>query len=54
MRRALDEFVVEGVDTTIPFHQQLMADERFQDGDFDTRFLDDFTMTPRRPEETDA
>ena len=54
MRRALDEFVVEGVDTTIPFHQQLMADERFQDGDFDTRFLDDFTMTPRRPEEADA
>jgi acetyl-CoA carboxylase biotin carboxylase subunit len=46
MRRALDEFVVEGVDTTIPFHQQLMRDERFQNGNFDTRFLDDFEMEP--------
>ena len=46
MRRALDEFVVEGVKTTIPFHQQLMRDERFQNGNFDTRFLDDFEMEP--------
>mgnify|MGYP006280442957 CR=1 FL=1 len=46
MRRALDEFVVEGVDTTIPFHQQLMRDERFLNGNFDTRFLDDFEMEP--------
>ena len=46
MRRALDEFVVEGVKTTIPFHQQLMRDERFLEGNFDTRFLDDFEMEP--------
>jgi len=46
MRRALDEFIVEGVDTTIPFHQQLMDDERFQNGNFNTRFLDDFEMGP--------
>jgi acetyl-CoA carboxylase biotin carboxylase subunit len=46
MRRALDEFVVEGVQTTIPFHQQLMDDERFKRGEFDTRFLDDFEMQP--------
>ncbi len=46
MRRALDEFVVEGVKTTIPFHQQLMRDDRFQEGNFDTRFLDDFEMEP--------
>jgi acetyl-CoA carboxylase biotin carboxylase subunit len=46
MRRALDEFVVEGVDTTIPFHQQLMDDERFQEGNFNTRFLDNFEMEP--------
>jgi len=46
MRRALDEFVVEGVQTTIPFHQQLLSDERFERGDFDTRFLDDFEMQP--------
>ena len=50
MRRALDEFVVEGIDTTIPFHQQLMDDPRFRAGDFDTRFLDDFTLKPRQPE----
>ena len=36
MRRALDEFIVEGVKTTIPFHQQLLRDERFRAGDFDT------------------
>lgn len=46
MRRALDEFVVEGVKTTIPFHQQLMKDDRFKKGEFDTRFLDDFEMHP--------
>jgi acetyl-CoA carboxylase biotin carboxylase subunit len=46
MRRALDEFVVEGIQTTIPFHRQLMDDERFKRGDFDTRFLDDFEMQP--------
>lgn len=45
MRRALDEFVIEGIDTTIPFHQQLMEDERFRRGTFDTRFLDDFEMS---------
>ena len=46
MRRALDEFVIEGIQTTIPFHQQLMRDERFRAGDVTTRFLDDFTMQP--------
>ena len=50
MRRALDEFVVEGVQTTIPFHQQLMDDARFQRGEFDTRFLDDFEMHPATAE----
>ncbi|WP_022835927.1 acetyl-CoA carboxylase biotin carboxylase subunit [Salisaeta longa] len=44
MKRALDEFVIEGIHTTIPFHQQLMENERFQAGDFDTRFLDDFDI----------
>lgn len=46
MRRALDEFIIEGVDTTVPFHRQLMDDERFQNGNFNTRFLDDFEMEP--------
>jgi acetyl-CoA carboxylase biotin carboxylase subunit len=49
MRRALDEFIVEGVDTTIPFHRQLMDDERFREGRFDTRFLDDFEMKKPAP-----
>ena len=46
MQRALDEFVIEGVKTTIPFHQQLLKDERFQRGDFDTKFLERFTLVP--------
>ncbi len=46
MRRALDEFVIEGVHTTIPFHRQLLLDERFCAGDFDTRFLESFSLKP--------
>ena len=46
MRRALDEFVVEGVKTTIPFHQQLMESEAFRAGRFDTRFLETFKLEP--------
>jgi len=41
-RRALDEFVVEGIKTTIPFHLQVLQDERFLSGNFDTGFLDNF------------
>ena len=44
MRRALREFIVEGVKTTIPFHQKVMQDKRFVEGKFDTGFLDDFEM----------
>ena len=44
MLRALDEFVIEGVQTTIPFHLQLLRDEKFQAGDFDTGFLDSFKL----------
>jgi acetyl-CoA carboxylase biotin carboxylase subunit len=39
MRSALDEMIVEGVHTTIPFHRALMRDERFRAGQFDTHFL---------------
>jgi len=46
MQRALDEFVIEGIQTTIPFHQQLMRDERFRAGDVTTQFLDDFALHP--------
>lgn len=44
MERALDEFVVEGIKTTIPFHQRLMRDENFRAGNFTTAFLNTFDM----------
>ena len=44
MTRALDEFVIEGVKTTIPFHQKLMKDENFRKGKYTTKFMDDFSM----------
>lgn len=44
MKRALDEFVVEGVHTTIPFHSNLMDNEIFQSGDFDTKFLEKYDV----------
>lgn len=40
MRRALSEFVVEGIKTTIPYHRQLMNDENFQNGEFNTHYLE--------------
>ncbi len=42
MRRALGEYIIEGVKTTIPFHLQLMDDEKFLSGDFTTKFMDTF------------
>ena len=47
MASALEEFTIEGIKTTIPFHRQVMEDERFRSGNFDTSFLDSFTFTPR-------
>jgi acetyl-CoA carboxylase biotin carboxylase subunit len=44
MSRALSEYVIEGVKTTIPFHQQLMRNEAFKNGDFNTKFLEGFKM----------
>jgi acetyl-CoA carboxylase biotin carboxylase subunit len=44
MERALSEFVVEGVKTTIPFHQQLMRNEDFRKGNYTTKFLESFVM----------
>jgi len=41
MRRALEEFVIEGVKTTIPFHQKLMENKRFLAGDYNTHFLEE-------------
>ena len=44
MYRALSEYVIEGVHTTIPFHLQLMQNEDFRKGNFTTKFLETFTM----------
>ena len=44
MERALSEYIIEGVKTTIPFHVQLMKDEKFRSGDFTTKFLEDFEL----------
>jgi acetyl-CoA carboxylase, biotin carboxylase subunit len=44
MYRALSEYVIEGIKTTIPFHLQLMQDERFRKGDFTTKFLEGFKL----------
>jgi acetyl-CoA carboxylase biotin carboxylase subunit len=44
MSRALSEYVIEGIKTTIPFHQQLMRNESFQSGNFNTKFLEGFKM----------
>ena len=42
MERALEEFIIEGVKTTVPFHKQLMKDPNFRSGNFHTGYLNDF------------
>ncbi len=49
MKRALDEFVIEGVKTTIPFHRQLMDHPDYVAGNYTTAFMNSFEMNP--PEE---
>jgi acetyl-CoA carboxylase biotin carboxylase subunit len=44
MKRALDEFVIEGVKTTIPFHRQLMDHPDYVSGNYTTKFMEDFKM----------
>ena len=46
MERALEEYYIEGVKTTIPFHQQLMKNKDFKDGNFTTKFMDNFELKP--------
>lgn len=50
MERALSEFVIEGVKTTIPLHQRLMKDPNFRAGNFTTKFMETFDLT-EYPEE---
>lgn len=45
MKRALEEFVIEGIKTTIPFHIKLMDDEGFKSGDFTTKYLEEFDFS---------
>ena len=51
MRRALDECVIEGVKTTIPFHSMMMEHEAFLEGKFDTKFVDTTDWLSRLPAE---
>ena len=44
MERALDEFIIEGINTTIPFHPKLMKDKKFREGDYTTKFMEDFEL----------
>ncbi len=44
MKRALDEFVIEGVKTTIPFHRELMEHPDYLSGNYTTKFMEDFEM----------
>jgi acetyl-CoA carboxylase biotin carboxylase subunit len=44
MKRALDEFVIEGIKTTIPFHRQLMENPDYVAGNYTTKFMEDFKM----------
>jgi acetyl-CoA carboxylase biotin carboxylase subunit len=42
MKRALDEFIIEGIKTTIPFHKKVLADPEFFNGNFNTGFIEKF------------
>ena len=44
MERALDEFIIEGIKTTIPFHQKLMKNESFRKGEYTTKFMETFDI----------
>ena len=46
MYRALSEYIIDGVKTTIPFHIRLFEDEKFKKGDFTTKFLETFDLKP--------
>ena len=46
MIRALEETIIEGPKTTIPYHSAIMGDPSFLSGDFDTSFLENFNFKP--------
>ncbi|MCR9083430.1 MAG: acetyl-CoA carboxylase biotin carboxylase subunit, partial [Cyclobacteriaceae bacterium] len=45
MKRALEEFVIDGIKTTIPFHIALLENEQFKEGNFTTKFLETFDFS---------
>ena len=51
MQRALEETIIEGVKTTIPYHQKIMEDKNFSSGNFDTSFLDSFIFNSNQNED---
>ncbi|RME94787.1 MAG: acetyl-CoA carboxylase biotin carboxylase subunit, partial [Bacteroidetes bacterium] len=53
MERALDEFIIEGVKTTVPFHQRLMKDPDFRAGNFHTGFLNDHDVMGQGEEDSE-
>ena len=48
MRRALEETVVEGIDTTLAFHLEVLADEAFRKGEIHTGYLEEFLAARRQ------
>lgn len=50
MKRALDEFVIEGIKTTIPFHRQLMDHPDYLAGNYTTKFMESWVMAPQEEE----
>src|SRR3546814_582862 len=53
MERALSEFVIEGVKTTIPFHQRLMQDPNYRAGNFTTKFMENFDLSENGAERSE-
>jgi acetyl-CoA carboxylase biotin carboxylase subunit len=51
MKRALSEYVIEGIKTTIPFHEQLMENEDFVEGNCTTKFMETFKLKPMQETE---
>ncbi len=54
MQRALSQFVVQGIHTTIPLHQRIFADAEFRSGDFDTKFMERFLAREKEAREMAA
>lgn len=51
MKRALDEYFIEGIKTTVPFHQRVMQHPVFLSGDFNTKFLEDYPIMDERSDD---